>query len=180
MFHPNTERLIDYWRERRGHYDLPLRSAVDPAGFSDLLPQVFMLGRDMPGRYPFRLVGGFVADLHARDLRGENVLSLWSPFDRGPLQATLERARSRPQPFVVRAEVVAEGAGPVGMEVLFAPLATPGGEADRVIGLYQPTSMVHRLEGRTANSLSIRAIEGPTHIEAPRLRLAAINGRLIA
>jgi hypothetical protein len=180
MFHPSTERLIDYWRERRGGFDVPLRSSVDPSDFLDVLPQIFIVGRDRAGLYPFRLSGGFVSDLHRQDLRGVNMLSLWTPFDRAPLQATLERCRTRPQPFVVRSEIRADGVGPVGMEIFFAPLASSNGETDRFLGLYQPTAMIHRLMGRAANELAIRAIEGPSHVEAPRLRLAALNGRLIA
>ncbi len=180
MFHPNTERLIDYWRERRGGFDLPLRAAVDPTDFADLLPQVFMLGRDRSGHYPFRLSGGFVGDLHRRDLRGENVLSLWTQLDRASIHAALERACSRPEPFVVKAEIHADSMPPVGMDVLFAPLAVASGEVERFIGLYQPTSMISRLQGRPANALAIRTIENAHHIEAPRLRLATLYGRLIA
>lgn len=180
MFHPSTQQLIDYWRERRGSYELPPRSAVDPTDFPDLLPQVFMLGRERAGVYPIRLAGGFVTNLHGRGLRHDNMLTLWTPFDRAPLTATLERCRTRPAPFVVKGEIRAEDAGPVPMEVLFAPLSTAAGGVDRFLGLYQPTAMLHRLKGRAANALAIRSIEGQDHLEAPRLRLAALNGRQIA
>ena len=139
-----------------------------------------MLGRDRAGHYPFRLTGGFVADLHRRDLRGQNMLSLWAPFDRAHLQATLERSCSRPTPFVVKAEIRADVVAPVAMEVLFAPLATASGDVERFLGFYQPTAMMHRLQGRAANALAVRSIETSGHVEAPRLRLAALNGRQIA
>jgi hypothetical protein len=180
MFHPGTERLIDYWRDRRGDYDLPLRSAIDPCAFPGLLPQVFMLGREAAGRYPFRLSGGFVAELHQRDLRGVNALSLWAAGDQAALQVALERARARPEPFVVRGEIRAEEATPVPIEVMFAPLAVASGEAERFLGLYQPTGLLHRLKGKAASELGVHIIESPSHIEAPRLRLASVNGRRLA
>jgi hypothetical protein len=55
MFHSNTEQLIDYWRSRRTPGLAPLRAAVDPAELVELLPQIFMLGRQAPGQYEVRL-----------------------------------------------------------------------------------------------------------------------------
>ncbi|HQR90560.1 MAG TPA: PAS domain-containing protein, partial [Caulobacter sp.] len=78
MFHPSTQRLIDYWRDRKGDAPAPSRSDINPGDFTDLLPQVFIVGREKLGRMPFRLTGGFLTDLHARDLRGEDLLSLWA------------------------------------------------------------------------------------------------------
>ena len=46
MFHPSTERLIDYWRDKKGEAALPRRTDVNPGDFLELLPQVFILGRD--------------------------------------------------------------------------------------------------------------------------------------
>ena len=56
MFHLNTEQLIDYWRERRGAAPVARRSAIDPTHVLNLMPQLFMLGREGPGQYQFRLV----------------------------------------------------------------------------------------------------------------------------
>jgi hypothetical protein len=45
VFHSNTEQLIDYWRSRGGEGGLPTRMAVNPADFSTVMNQVFILGR---------------------------------------------------------------------------------------------------------------------------------------
>ena len=181
MFHSNTELLIDYWRSRAVGGGLPARSSVNPADFSELLPQVFVLGRVRSGLYPTRLAGGFVADLHRRDLRQQNGLLLWSERDRSRLQAALEEARLRPEPIVATAEVLTDGPS-IGMEVLFAPLAGLDGGPDRFLGLYQPLGMVARLMGRPALELSLRAVRraGAANEEAPRIRLATLDGRRIA
>jgi hypothetical protein len=181
MFHPNTELLIDYWRARSVNGTLPSRRDIDPADFAWMAPQVFMLGRVMSGIYPLRLVGGFVADLHQRDLRQQNGLSLWSERDRSRLQTALEEARRRPAPVVAQAEALADGAS-LGMEVLFAPLAGVEGGPDRFLGLYQPLGMTARLQGRPALELSVRYLgsAGPANEEAPRIRLATVDGRRIA
>ncbi|MFX8608797.1 hypothetical protein ABTM33_19020, partial [Acinetobacter baumannii] len=63
-----------------------------------------------------------------------------------------------------------------------APLIGPSGEADRTIGLYQPTTTVARLLGASIASLAIRAVsmaeDAPA--PAPRLRLVVDNTRRVA
>jgi hypothetical protein len=177
MFHPSTERLIDYWTARKTNGASPARATINPGEFHDLTPQVFILGRDGPGAYPFRLVGGFVAELHRRDLRGDNLMDLWARDSRAELQSRLEAARANAEPVVITADIHATGVATVGMEVLFMPLVTAGGQVDRFLGLYQPVAMIHRLMGRQADQLSIRG-EGEAFGEArPALRLVALEGR---
>lgn len=181
MFHLSTQRLIDYWRARTFGGRLPLRSSIDPADFADLAPQAFVAGRVCSGIYPLRLVGGFVSELHQRDVRQQNALSLFAQADRMGLQAALEMARRRPEPIVAAVDIPADDAS-VAMEILFAPLGGTDGGPDRFLGLYQPLSMVARLRGRPAGEFQVRIIRtaGPSGEEAPRLRLAALDGRRIA
>lgn len=182
MFHSNTERLVDYWRGVRGEQAFPLRTTVDPGAFADLLPQVFILGREAPGRYRFRLSGGFVADLHGRELKGELALPLWVRKDRARVQAAIELCRNNADPIVVNADVTAFQAEPIPMEVLFAPLAGPEGEADRFLGLYQPTGLIQRLEEGIVRELALNSVlsTGSSAELEPRLRLAVLNGREVA
>ena len=177
MFHPNTERLIEYWRARKVNGASPARASINPGEFADLIPQVFILGRDASGSYPFRLVGGFVAELHNRDLRGDNVLELWTRDDRLAVQARLEIARAKAEPAVIPCDIDATGVASVGMEVAFLPLTTTGGEANRFLGLYQPVSMIQRLQGRPADQLSIRRAAEALGDHRPALRLVALEGR---
>lgn len=182
VFHSNTERLIDYWRNACGEQILPPRVAIDPGAFADLLPQVFMLEREGPGRYRFRLSGGFVADLHGRELKGEQALPLWARRDRPRVQAAFELCRANADPIVVNAEVNGAGMESFPMEVLVAPLARNDGEADRLLGLYQPTALIQPLEEGAARELSaVTVVSTASSLELePRLRLAVINGRQIA
>jgi hypothetical protein len=166
MFHPSTERLIDYWRDKKGESALPRRADINPGDFLELLPQVFVLGRD-GGKLPFRLAGGFVTELHARDLRGQDALSLWALAHRLELKSALDVARKRRTPVVVTADIRAHGVASVGMEVLFAPLQG---------------ALMARLMGRPAYELGLREIKplGDGNADMPRLRLATLDGRAIA
>lgn len=181
MVHPNTERLTEYWRERREAEAAPSRASIDPMAFHDLLPQVFIVGRGTQGRYPFRLVGGFVADLHQTDLRGRDLLDLWRPADRWSLKGALEQARLRQEPVTVLADVLIDGGPAEPMEVWIAPLVGPSGEIDRFLGLYQPTGVARRMLERPVRMLAARGFSGAEAIEPlPGLRLASVDGRRIA
>ena len=181
MFHSNTEQLLEYWRTRKGAEETPSRAAINPADFAELLPQVFMLGRIAPGQYRVRLGGGFLADLHGRELRHTDFIRLWEPAARTPLQLALEAVLRHPEPLVISADARA-GEGVVRMEILVAPLRGSNGRVDRLIGLYQPITAVAALKGGIVRSLSIRGIAttAPASDQFPRLRLAAVDGRQIA
>jgi hypothetical protein len=182
MFHSNTEQLISYWRTRRSAGAAPVRANINPADFSTLAPQVFMLGRRGPGRFHFRLVGGFIADLHGEDLRESDLLALFDAGHRTALQLALEALCREPQPLVIDCEARPREGQPLRLEIMIAPLIGPSGGVDRFIGLYQPTSPVAVLMGRPVHSLAIRAISAAdsTATSLPRLRLAAVEGRRIA
>jgi hypothetical protein len=181
MFHSNIELLIDYWRATRGEAPLPARADIDPADFSSLLSQVFIASRRQSGVYPLRLVGEFVIDLHGRSLRGDDLMRLWAPSHRIELQLALEQTLRRRDPVVISAEGRTDDGQPLRLEVLFAPFAGPDGEADRFLGLYQPTSSITALRGRPIRELLIRAVGGAdARAVGQRLRLAALDGRRIA
>jgi hypothetical protein len=182
MFHSNTERLIDYWRDRKGARAAPTRASIDPGEFPALMPQIFILGRTGPGQYVFRLAGGLVEDLHGGRLGGVDALGLWAETYRTPLQLALEAVRRQPEPFVVAAEARAPRGETLGLEITFAPLTSASGEIDRIIGLYQPTTPVASLLGQPIKVLIVRGVTTarPGEGELPRLRLAAIDGRQIA
>jgi hypothetical protein len=182
MSHSNTEQLIDYWRMRRGGASVPTRASIDPSDMTALLPQIFITGRAKAGDYPLRLVGGFVAELHGHDLRGENLLHLWDVDSRTTLQGAIEAARRPPHPLVIDCEAQTHDGLAMSMELVIAPLAGPSGDMDRLIGLYQPTAPVALLRGRPARRLCLRSIKraGAPEERFGGLRLAAVNGRRIA
>ncbi len=179
MFHSNTERLIDYWRNRKAERLSPLRSAIDPSDFTDLLPQVLILGRAAPGQYLFRLAGGLVTDLHARDLRRKDFLSIWAPVDRPRLAAALEASRRAAEPLVLTAEArTAEGLS-ARFEILLAPLRAEGSPQDRVLGLYQSLSPLASLRGKPAEELGLIRFS-TAEDRQPHLRLVVADGQRIA
>lgn len=184
MSHSNTEQLIDYWRGRASPGVAPARASIDPTQLTHILPQIFILRRRAPRKFHFRLVGGFVADLHGRDLREEPFNRLWNAEDRTHLELAMEAARRRAEPLIVECRAFTDSGARLDLEMPLAPLASADGEVDRLIGLYQPVSPVAALMGQPLSSLAlshIRAVgAGRPATPFPHLRLAAVDGRRIA
>ena len=179
MFHSSTQRLVDYWRSIRSGDEAPARAAFDPARLADVLPQLFVVGKD-GDRLPFRLAGGLPTDLHGRGLRGEDFAALWSAQGRGAVAGAVFAAIRDREPVVLRAEGVTADGQPLGLEIVLAPLTGPSGEIDRLVGLYQPTTTVARLRGRPIVELHPRLTVYAAPQAEPHLKLAAVDGRRIA
>jgi hypothetical protein len=177
MFHPNTQRLIDYWRAKKGAAPVLARSRLDPAEIAGLLPRVFMAERS-DGGYRLRLAGQFIVDAHAGAKAGDDLLSLWSAEDRWEVRRMLDRALAGAAPIVIAAEMGSERGRVHCLEIAFAPVCADGGPPDRFLGLYQSLGGVpgHLLAGR----LRLTRAEADS-VPPPRaLRLAAVDGLRIA
>ncbi|HEY3798355.1 MAG TPA: PAS domain-containing protein [Caulobacteraceae bacterium] len=178
MFHLNTELLIDYWRELAGAWAMPLRAEVDPAGFAHLAPRVFIAQRT-PGDVIFRLAGEEIVGLHGAPLRGVSLLARWRREHRAYLLRALDAALKSATPVVIGAGIE-DAPSEARLEVLFAPLRSASGAADRFLGLYQTSPASGQL-ACPAGLLSILAIDGATTSpQAAGPRLASVDGRRIA
>ena len=182
MSHSNTARMIGYWDERRGDAAAPQRAAIDPADFSDLVTQAFLIGREGPGAYPFRLAGALLDDLHRGPLLGLDFVQLWTATDRPRLQTAIETALSRRQMLVATAHGRSLSGAEAKLEILLAPLADNRGAVERLLGLYQPVSPLFRLDDQPIERLFLldMAFAGGGDPLAAPLRLASLDGRLIA
>jgi hypothetical protein len=180
MFKPNTERLLDYWRAKRGEAAAPRRAEIDVADFPALAALVFLAEMQAGGDVRFRLSGEAVGAMAGRPLGGESLLALWAPEHRGRLSRLLASALASAEPLVLESAGAIEGAGERGegsFEWLFAPLAGPFGEVDRFLGLCQPEPG----PAARAGPLRIIALNGVAdEARRARLRLAALDGRRIA
>jgi hypothetical protein len=188
MFHSNTQRVIEDWNARRGGRQAPARADISPAAYRELLPQVFMLGSDGGEAEVFRLAGGLLTDLHARDLRGVDFYALWMTGDRKQVRDALDKARNEGAPVVLSASGWTADGDEAKLEIVLAPLIGPTGELDRVLGLYQPTSSLRRLMGQPFTALTLngsKAVDQDFHIPQPiqpaprdrsHLKLVAVGG----
>jgi hypothetical protein len=180
--HSNTTRMLGYWEERRIRGAPPLRSTIDPADFAEVVTQAFLIGREQPGAYPFRLAGALMEDLHRGPLVGLDFLQLWANSDRMRIQGAVETAFMRREALIVTAHGRNLAGAQTKLEILLAPLADRHGKVERMLGFYQPVSPLFRLQDQPIERLFLLEIafaDGGDSVAAS-LRLASVDGRLIA
>jgi hypothetical protein len=145
------------------------------------MPQLFML--ENAAELPFRLAGGLFEDLMGRPLRGRGFLPLWSEESRGAVRDAARAVLASREPAVIYAHGATEAGDAAGLELMLAPLAGRDGLVDRLIGVCQPLTPLVRLRGEPlvalAHKLTIFA-GGEDGAYEPHLKLAAVDGRLIA
>jgi hypothetical protein len=174
--------MLDYWEGQREGDAAPLRSAIDPNAFCDIITQTFMIGRESSGAYPFRLAGALLDDLHRAPLAGFDFTKMWSPADRPRLQGALEAALARRESVIIQAHGRSLTGAQARLEMLLAPLTGPKGQVDRLLGFYQPITPLFRLQNQRIERLFLLDVsfaDGSDAVPRP-LRLAAVDGRRIA
>ncbi len=175
MFHSGTQTLIDYWLALPEAARIPARAAFDPMALAGLTPQLFTADRMDQGAR-FRLAGGWIERAHGGSMGGVDWLTLWREDGRPMVAAAIVQAFREARPVVLVAE--AEGLnGP--LEIVIAPLRSASGDADRLLGLYQPTHAGDR-QADGVGALSARLSIGVGPVARATLTLAAIDGRRIA
>jgi len=174
--------MLGYWEgQRRPEGGCPQRSSIDPAAFSEVVTQTFVLGREQAGAYPFRLAGALVEDLHGAVLFGLDFMALWAPADRPRARAAIEAALCRRRSLIASAYGRSLSGAEARLEILLAPLSGRQGKVDRLLGLYQPTSPLFRLQDQRIERLFLQDVafaDGGEPVPAP-LRLATVGGRML-
>ena len=176
MFHSGAQRLIDLWSQTPRTGRFPAQSAFDPTLLGDLMPHTFIAEKTDEG-VAFRLAGSWIEGLHGRTLKGARWLDLWAQDSRLVVHRTAAQALLEARPMVIMALAGFEMAP---IEVVMAPLRGPSGAADRLIGVYQPTSDAGRnlRDVRTlAARLAVPVADLPSR---PLPTLAAVDGRRVA
>lgn len=175
MFHSGTQTLIDHWTALPQAERIPARSAFDPMRLGVLVPQLFSADRTASGAR-LRLAGGWIERTHGQTLAGTEWLDLWREAARPMVAAAILQTFREARPVVLVAE--ADGlTGP--LEIVLVPLRNASGQADRLLGLYQPTHAADRNpDGIRRMSARLSVAVGRT--ARPTLALAAVDGRRIA
>ena len=134
MKHATTRELYEYWNRVRGNERAPLRSAIEPSDIRRILGEMFILEVLERDNYFVRLAGTRVCALYCREIKGTNLLDLWSGEDRHAM-ATLAAAVSEDGAAAV-VSIVAETARDqqVPCELILLPLRHGGSRFDRVLG----------------------------------------------
>ncbi|MAL09186.1 MAG: PAS domain-containing protein [Maricaulis sp.] len=159
--HAHTETLLAYWESRRNGRLTPSRADIVPADLSGLLSWLFILERADAEHHVFRLAGTGLCRLYSREMRAQNFLDLWRGFDRHHIRALIESTLAVPAPATASAQAYALDGQTIDAEIALLPLRGASGQADRVLGLYQPLSRLDLLQGRPVVSQKLTGINPP-------------------
>ena len=155
--HANTRTLLAYWEARRRGEPAPARADIAPQDLGALLSHIFLLRRMDRDHHVFRLAGTGLCELHKREFRDQNFLSLWGGHDRDLMAALVEGALSAPAPARALVEAVTLDGRVCRVELSLLPLRGPEGWLDRVLGLYPPLD-AEALGGRPVMRPRVRQI----------------------
>jgi hypothetical protein len=174
--------MLAYWEARRENGAAAPRSSIDPAQFADVVTQVFMIGRERAGVFPFRLAGALLDDLHRGPLTGLTFDHLWTVDDRPRLQASIESAMQRQAPLLLHAQGRTARGDQARIEILLSPLSSTKGGVDRLLGHYQPVSPLFRLQEQKIERLFLleAVMADGSDATTASVRLASLDGRNVA
>jgi hypothetical protein len=82
MQQSTSRELFAYWDRVRNGRIAPCRFDIDPARIASLLPETFIAECASLRGYPFRLAGTKICEQFGWELRGTDLLTLWTLEDR--------------------------------------------------------------------------------------------------
>lgn len=143
MRHPATQALYAYWNEVRAGRLAPRRLEIQPARIGDLLLDTFILEREGPLDFRFRLAGTRVAARFGMNIRARDFLACWREADRSLLAPHLAAIvdLGRVGVFTGETRMAAAPGAPAGslpFELLVLPLVHVGQAVDRLLCLMVP------------------------------------------
>ncbi len=169
-----SQLLYAYWNEVRGERIAPRRFEIEPSRIARLLPETFILERRERKDYLFRLAGTQVCELFGRELRGLNLVALWSPEDQEALVRILESVCREGAVGVVGIEAHEPlGERKTQLEMLFLPLIHSELDISRLLGSLTARDSPAWLGAAGPASLAIRSF----HLVWPDGRPHAVLAR---
>jgi hypothetical protein len=94
---PELASLYHLWRSKRGLRLMPSKSDFDPAEFTSLLPDIFVL--QVEGPYSVRLVGERVVEFFGRSTKGHPAGTLMSSDGRDAMKRLMDLVVERRTPI---------------------------------------------------------------------------------
>ena len=152
---PKLLSLFDYWSEKRGGQPFILRSQLQPAEITALLPLIFILDVEQaPPRYRIRLMGTQIAARFGGDHTGRYMDELDFGAIKTQVLAGYDRVVDRAEPDWAFAEFTQQGRGLVQAERLALPMSAGGSTVDQILGVVVHVPLEERgIPGRYKNAL---------------------------
>ncbi len=181
MQQQTVRQLYAYWDTIRNGRIAPQRSEIEPSRIANLLCETFIVERRGPLHFRFRLAGTRICDQFGRELRGADVLSLWSNEDRGALASLL---RSIVDDGAVGNGTFSARTGTgrqAAFEIVLLPVINRGAAIDRILGAVTAIEPPFWLGTEPLSTFEITDLEvrrrNETHFLSVLPGLKAVRGR---
>lgn len=133
-----TAEFEAYWRDLRGDLLVPRKSAVDPAGITELLPRITILERHAADEIIYRLSGTAVAGEGASDQTGKNILDFVPAGQRQRLILACTAMVGQPCGSRVTTYFTTEEERVLERKLHYLPMSADDGEIRFLLGYYHP------------------------------------------
>ncbi|MEM7398763.1 MAG: PAS domain-containing protein [Pseudomonadota bacterium] len=182
MQQATTAKLYAYWNAIRNGRIAPQRFEVDPGRISALLRETFIAEYCGFFAFKFRLAGTEVCQHFGRELRGLDLLSLWSLEDRRSVFATLESVVSHGAVGHGTFIGITNNNREAAFEFVFLPLIHSGTTINRILGALTPIDRPFWIGAEPIVALELRDIgllwpDGAAQISANGNAQAALEAR---
>ena len=167
MKHSTTRELYDYWNRVRGGERAPQRSAIEPSDIRRILGEMFILEVLDRDSYHVRLAGTRICALYCREIKGSNLLDLWSGEDRQAMATLCAAVSEDGAAAVVTVAVRTARDQEVACEMILLPLRHGGPSFDRVLGSFAALDRPFWLGSEPVVSQSIASLRLIWPDEAP-------------
>jgi hypothetical protein len=148
MKHKNSHLLVGYWSRLRAGHGVPDQTDIDPRAIKRLLPYVFILDAENPGRPIYRLAGTAICDRFGFELKGTGFLAHWEAQSSLALGSLLRQALELNQPVCLTSIGATADCGMVELETVLLPIKFGEDGPTRFLGMIQILSDISQLHGR--------------------------------
>ena len=138
MKHAATRELFDYWDAMRGDEIAPSRDALTPAPIRHLIGDMFFLSSERGEHFPIRVAGTRLCALAGRDLKGQDLLTLWDAQSHRDLSDLLNIATEENLATVAGVTLKQGSHAPRYLELLLLPFVADPAAHPSVAGSLVP------------------------------------------
>lgn len=130
-----SRELLTYWQSLREDDAIPHAEAVNPASMRGLLPEIIIFDVPDAETIRYRLAGTLAAQRLGFEPKGLNLMD-WTPRHLKPyVSLTFATVATMKVGALVHFRLVYENETPARLELLLLPLASPQGQAPRIISI---------------------------------------------
>ena len=138
MKHPSSRRFLAYWDEQRGGERAPERGNLDPGPIREILGDSFVLACAKTTGPLFRVAGTRACALFGRDLKGDALMPLIAPNDRGDVEGMISVASDELLVAVAGLKGRDSHGSNVALELLLLPFSPRANTPANVAGILAP------------------------------------------